>query len=325
MACVVYLGITTATRLEAKIYQEAKNALVSGGHNWAEIEVDGQTIRLSGYASSQTEVESAEIAVLTSLGPGGVVSGGVTKVLNQSEVVSIAAPYFWRADKQEGFVTFSGYVSSRTEKKEIFDAAYRSFPGRVIDNSEFAQGAPTDVDWASAARFGLEQLNGLETGYVELTDDAIRITGDAASMSAMDQIAEAALGASHSLVVITNITGPYHWAATIEADQLSMTGNIPDIVARDLFYNLAQFKFEGPVKDHMAIGGEVGWTDQAVLMLDYFTQFESGELYLERGVFHLTGEVEKNLYASMLEGLSELPPNFQLDVDVIAKRERVTQ
>ncbi|MDZ4762774.1 MAG: hypothetical protein SGJ21_17070 [Alphaproteobacteria bacterium] len=85
MLFTIYAGPHSAATLEARVEAAAGAALAAGGFSWASAQAHGQKIILRGRAPSEAAQAEASRAALKSLGPGGPIAGGVTKVMSGVE------------------------------------------------------------------------------------------------------------------------------------------------------------------------------------------------------------------------------------------------
>ena len=103
-------------QIEAILQTNAEVALDEANLDWASVVIDGQKATLGGQPPSEDSAALAEQTVLTSVGRGGMLFGGVVDVETDfSEVapLPVASPYVWRAIKSEnGKISLRGIKTS---------------------------------------------------------------------------------------------------------------------------------------------------------------------------------------------------------------------
>jgi len=133
------------------------------------VKLQGGSLLLSGEASDLSNYHSLKVTF----------SGGFPSVITLAEN-AVQPPrvsnYLWEADLSLDRLALTGFVPSEEDRKRVVTFARNLFSDfAVVDQMELGSGAP--VDWLLAVKFGLEQLNGLESGSVELRDREILING----------------------------------------------------------------------------------------------------------------------------------------------------
>lgn len=127
------------------------------------------SLMLSGEASDLSNYHALNVAF------SGEFPIGVTLAKNDIQPPRVSN-YLWGAKLLQDRVILTGFVPNAEDRSRIVSFARNLFAGAlVVDNMKLGSGAP--VDWLLAVNFGLKQLNGLNTGLVELRDREIKIIG----------------------------------------------------------------------------------------------------------------------------------------------------
>lgn len=173
-----YGGAQTAYQIQAKLQDAADNALKASGHEWARVRISGQQATLEGLAPNDKARAEAEQVIKQSYGSGGILHGGITRVLNMA-TVSSEGPYMWRAVLGGGSVVLSGSVPSEIAQSDLSRAARAMFDGGVADQQKMtADGIPTG-NWVGTAKVALEALSLLDEGEAHLNNVVLNISGRA--------------------------------------------------------------------------------------------------------------------------------------------------
>lgn len=77
----------SALDLQKHLEMKVADALLTGGFDWAAVEMDGQFATLYGAPPNQAAASAAEEAALTAAGDGGWLRGGVTGVVTKFEAI----------------------------------------------------------------------------------------------------------------------------------------------------------------------------------------------------------------------------------------------
>lgn len=169
-----------AEQMLAELQGSAEQALVDAGQTWATVEMQGQVAVLTGAPPSVEAAETAQAAVLSSSGQGGILWGGVWRVDSQFEEIRdipTASPYVWRAIKSpNGSVILVGSAPDEAVQSDLANYAGQISSEPLDDRMKLALGVP-EGDWAGLAKFGLDQLSLLNSGEARLTDTELRLSG----------------------------------------------------------------------------------------------------------------------------------------------------
>lgn len=317
----IYLGPGSAKKIEAKIESQVAQSLTSGGFSdWARAKVDGQKVVLHGLAPSDADERAAIRAALTSAGAGGLIAGGVTKVVDRIDVAPHVNPYRWSALKKDGALILSGHAPDRDAMAEIVEAA-RSIYGDAVENQmTLASGAPQDGDWVDIARLGLGQIRALEPGEAVLIDTDLTISGAARNVETIGDLESAMIAVAPPFSAVSHVTGPYHWSARHDGSVMILDGAVPSEVARNELVRTARVNFSGQVVDHMTIDPRSGWDDVAKLGLEHLGRFKKGEINLVGDTFFISGDAPESAYEYLSEDVKRIPRPYsaQIDVNTIA-------
>jgi outer membrane protein OmpA-like peptidoglycan-associated protein len=167
-----------APRLEFRLATEARDALADQGQDdWAYVDMDGRTAILSGVAPNE-----AALAIALEAVKGSVWGGGVARVVNETDLRMVAAPYTFEARLEGERLTLKGYAPDRAARDAIGARAAQAFAGNVdASGVEIASGAPDGSDWLGAVDFAVAQLVRLREGVLTIEDAQMRIVGAANS------------------------------------------------------------------------------------------------------------------------------------------------
>lgn len=141
--------------------------------------IDDQGVELAGDAETSAVYAEVKSFIEASV-PTGV-------VLRNVQIKSPETSFVWRADLEDGRVIISGTVPNQSERKELQNAVGKLFSGlEVTDYTHVAAGAPES--WLEAAIHSLKVLRLLDSGFVQVSDQSIRLDGQAADDATLRHI-----------------------------------------------------------------------------------------------------------------------------------------
>ncbi|WOR13960.1 OmpA family protein [Hyphomonas sp. FCG-A18] len=312
----------SAAQMQATLQAKAEAALHDGDFGWATITMDGQVATITGNAPSDGAIAAAQQLVLTSAGPGGWLRGGIVRVeteLTEATEVSVVSPFVWRATKTEGQdYILTGVVPSEALQTELATAAMSVMPNTLSDRTKLAEGAP-DGDWGEIAKFGLTQLQKLDSGEARLTDRVLKVSGIAMDDANRIAVTAAVSNLSDPWQGIARISGPSLWTAEHIDGALVLSGSCETDADRAEIAQIAQTHFDGPIIDNMTVADTQyeDWIQGVRLGLPHFTQFESGEMAFEPEEIGFTfdGEASTSTLQFLREDMGKLEGDYAVTID----------
>lgn len=171
-------------------------------------QVDDNGVSLEGSASTAVVLSDVN-KTLANDRPTGV----------PIRLIRIAPPLkSWTASVKDGTLKMSGVVPDESGRQAILAAAGRMFPECDISNGTSVN-ASLPERWMKAALHALDLLSLLEHGSVEITDQSIRLKGDAPSETAVKTIDARATEIPTGFSLNSEVTSPGRpGVAAISAD-----------------------------------------------------------------------------------------------------------
>lgn len=310
-----------AAQMQDSLQASASQALAESGQSWATVTMNGQRAVITGAPPSIESAEIAKHAVYSSSGSGGALWGGVWSVETDfAEIrdLPLAAPYVWRAIKSPGgAIIIVGAVPDHSSRAQLSDHVRALTTASLDDRSELALGVP-DGDWIGTAKFGLDQLDLLDSGEARLTDYEFRLSG-----IAMDDLARIQTTASVSNLTepwtgIANIDGPSHWQAEHVDGTLVLSGSCETVEDRAEIAEIAEQYFDGPVIDQMSV--EVTeyepWIEGVRLGLPHFSNFQTGQMEFvpDGDGFSFDGEATSSTLQFLREDMAQLEGTYAVEI-----------
>ncbi len=174
-------GPWSATRHSKMMGASVAEALSAEGLDFATVDMSGNVARLMGTAPNEV---AAQRAVKVAEGARCETCKDKDKswhvVKNKMDVVKIAtaSPYIFNATRDDaGGILLDGYVPSEAIRQSVLNKAEALHPGQVTDNKvTLAAGAPNG-EWGAVVGSGLDELNALERGRLNMENDQVVITG----------------------------------------------------------------------------------------------------------------------------------------------------
>lgn len=216
-----------------------------------------QSLSISGRAADIAKYADVR-AKLASL-PQGVTLG---KGLGEGDILApIVKPYTIAAEKTDSATVLTGFVPNEATRRTVV-AAVTAFGKPVTDRLQIADGSGSA--FMPHVQYGLTQLGRLQTGQMSLSDQALSITGRAASGEIFDDVRRQ-LGNLPTGVTLSKGLGqgditspairPYLFNAVRGERDITLTGFAPDARAKTEIVDHAKRFFEGDrVVDQLQIG-----------------------------------------------------------------------
>lgn len=182
-AVVLFLvGPFSVGSIEARLAAGAREALDSRGHDWASVRMDGQRAILTGAAPDAEARADAVATVLTSSWSGGVVAGGVTRVIDETVEARLQSGFVFRADvATNGRVLIRGDATDAGARDAIARYASTNFPGGADTDLTLVPGGSASPDWEEAAKRLLGQLARLDRGALVLRGEQGALVGESSN------------------------------------------------------------------------------------------------------------------------------------------------
>lgn len=216
-----------------------------------------QSLSITGRAADIPKYVDVR-AKLASL-PQGVTLG---RGLGEGDILApIVKPYTIAAEKTDSATILTGFVPNEATRRTVVAAA-TAFGKPVTDRMQIADGAGSA--FAPHVQYGLTQLGRLQTGQMSLSDQALSITGRAASGEVFDDVrrqlgilpagATLAKGLGQGDITSPAIR-PYLFNAVRGERDITLTGFAPDARAKTEIVDHAKRFFEGDrVVDQLQVG-----------------------------------------------------------------------
>lgn len=229
------------------------------------------------------------ILALAALGISAAFSVDVGRAADKSELDSRG--YVWSATRIESGIRLRGSVPTDEDRRTVLGMVKAHFPDlQVEDRLKVADaGAPPQDQWLGAVSFGLKQLSHLKRGSARLYDIALKVDGEARSAADYVEVKKALAGPLPTGLVVAGesikppIADPFVFVADLDANELSLSGSVPNENARKHVRELSRQLFRRPGLDdrlELASGAPKNWNEAVVAALRALSQLESGKIAL---------------------------------------------
>lgn len=176
-ALAIFASPLSARNLEARLQRAADEALYAvRAEEWARVEMNGQVAKLQGLAPDREAQARALEALRRASWAGGVVAGGITRVIDETRLDAEEGAFELRADLVGGRLTLTGLAPDAAGQARLEELAELLFPGRASIDLRLAPGA-APAGWEGAVRLMLGELARLDTGAALLAGDRLVVTG----------------------------------------------------------------------------------------------------------------------------------------------------
>lgn len=190
---LILFGPVSLNSIERGLVERARAALIEREHDWAQVNVDGQEATLTGAAPNATMRDDALYTVLRSTWSGGVVAGGITRVIDDTSDMRVERQFVFRADFNNGRVRIRGDASNASARDAIAQYANANFPAGAQTDLTLVPGSASSAEWVDAAMRLLGQLARLDRGSIVLDAEQGGLIGDAANPQIAQSVAAALL------------------------------------------------------------------------------------------------------------------------------------
>jgi hypothetical protein len=198
--------------------------------------------------------------------------------------------YVWSATRIESGIRLRGSVPTDEDRRTVLGMVKAHFPDlEVEDRLKVAAGAPPQDQWLGAVSFGLKQLSHLKRGSARLYDVALKVDGEARSGADYVEVKKALAGPLPTGLVVAGdsikppVADPFVFVADLGANELSLSGSVPNENARKHVRELSRQLFRRPGLDdrlELASGAPKNWNEAVVAALRALSQLESGKIAL---------------------------------------------
>lgn len=279
-------------RIETDLRQRSETALSTANLRWATTAFDGRDGLVTGQASADSDAERARRVVRD--------VWGVRVADARTHLLPEVAPYQWGASARGNRVRLSGYVPNDEMRSSILGVAKATFPKSEIDDKlELARGAPEANSWLGGISFAMRQLASLKNGVVSLRDNALSVEGEAVGFAEYKTVKGALrnnLPAGITLAadnVQPPVASPYNWSVKRTANQLLLSGHVPDEGVREQIFSFAKSSFPRlAIVDRLetAQGAPQGFAPLARVAIAQLVSLNNGEVKLTDKRVALSGE-----------------------------------
>ena len=276
------------------------------------VSANGSAFSIAGDAASSDAFEAAREALKDLPDSFGLASEAIRPPL--------AKPYGWNAVRGPAQLAMSGSLPSRAAQAAARSAAREAFPGlAIMDTTGIARGAPASME--AAVAFSLGTLSTLSEGSVSLTDGALAISGDAASVQSYRAASEALaklpaplqLG---SATIRPPVVTPYEWSAASDGAKLVLGGFVPSTGAQQRLAAMAKQAFPGQSVSDLTLvarGAPGGFEALAAYSLGELANLGKGTVSLTESAYSIVGEAPSStVYDAAIAALKTLPEGATL-------------
>lgn len=184
----VHLSPWSAPAMEARLEQRAIAALERVGEaGWAQVSVSGQRLTLSGYAPSEEARARALRVAMQADWAGGVIAGGVTRLIDETRMALPEAGLALRLDLAGSSLVVRGFAPDpgAMERIALISEAFSTEADVFLEQST---GQMPD-GWEQAVRHLLGELMRLETGTGFMLEEGLALAGLAARAQTAESVA----------------------------------------------------------------------------------------------------------------------------------------
>lgn len=272
----------------------------------AHVTIDNDGLEIEGEALDYNAFRAIKSSLAGNL-PTGL------RVKRDSVVAPKVEPYVWAARLTGNEVQLGGFLPSEEAREEVFSAAQKSFPQKVIvDRMRVGSGEPENI--VAAAVSALGKLAELEEGDVEIKDKSILLSGVAAKEVTVAGLRESLKSSfPKSFRVDEQIkfreptikpVSPYKILAEIDGDVLKLTGYAPSEELRTAIRDVAVSRFpQLKVSESLELGAGApeGWQSCMSAGLTALAKIGKGRVEMEDNILRFAAVTEDETVAQNIE------------------------
>ncbi len=294
--------------IEADLSVRSGDIFIEDGTPWAVAELDGRDSYLSGVAPTQA-------AFVAAIAAANRVPGVYVVDASALTLLPLAEPYTLGFNKAGNSVTVTGSFPDVESRTTVLDVVRLTVPDvDIVDETSLARGAPEG--FASFATFAGNGLAALINGTVALDGSTLSMSADAISLDAYNEelarldapldgllIGDVALNAP--------IVSPYIWAASTAGEGVTLTGFVPDEVARAAILTAADPL--APVTDAMVTGPGApdGFTAAATALLGQMVNLDAAGASINDLELSLSGAApSSDIFEATSAFMGAIPAGF---------------
>lgn len=178
-------GVAPA-QLEARLQAAVDDALADRSFGWSRVTVDGQVATLRGRWPDEGVHQAAIEAIYNAEWSGGVLAGGITRVIDESVAQEGDAPSQLTLILTGDGLEVLGIAPDAAARQDITSLANVLFPSRVSVRLSTRDGDGNASGWTEAASQLLSAVSRLDIGVGILEADTITIYGRAGNSGQAD-------------------------------------------------------------------------------------------------------------------------------------------
>ena len=282
------------TPIEADLAGRANAALAEAGEAWAFVAIDGRDVSLSGSAPNEGAQTQAR-AIAQSV-------WGVRVVNDETELLALADPFLWRAERNAEGLSLSGNIPSAEARSGLEALADRLFDGMALDADDLtaARGVPDLAQWTAGTEFVLEQLAKLDAGQAALENLDLSISGTVPSPEVYEEVLVALQTLPEGITLARNAieiptVSPHRFVAEKQEGRLNLTGFAPSFDARAVAVaEAARLLPDANIDSEIAIAGGMvdagSWQQGASYLLGQLARLSTGNGEISDDTITITGE-----------------------------------
>ncbi len=319
---VILLTIVTGfwqySKVEKDLLAKSNAVLNSDQKELIDLQITARDLTLSGYVLSEENKQN----LLTSLDA----EYGVRKVNSNLKIIPTQAPYTLSIRSEAELLELNGSYPRPAIRDQILASVKSAFPNKsILDNLSIAQGLGTidTNEWLSTFEANIGNLNALNTGTLELSDNMVSLFGEAKTSQDYETlIAQSPLNFSENFAqgkvnIDPPLASPFITEIDIKDNISQLDGYATSVEARDQFntiINATSDSSKGALEIARGIGEE---------KFNAFTNFSSeitsliknGKISLKENDITILGEADKvDDYYALQEIISK-GPEAGLNID----------
>jgi hypothetical protein len=277
-----------------------------------EASISGYQVIISGTASDGVEEQSIQQFLSQNIQTPYELS------IELSTPIPLAQPYMFSLEKKdESFVMGVCMGPDDSSLKEI--ELHLKDMGVDVEEGCFLRSGVPNAAWGDVVKRGLDNLNQLETGILDIQDNTVTLEGIISEDENLVDVQKSMVDGYPSwyfprisLKSKPKAASPYTFSAVKNGDRVRFGGNVSTLTIKNKLLALVQ---NGMAYDlRIKSGAPEDWEEAVIRALEILNGISEGLLLTKGTHFEITGIGDRNQRSQFLKKAEDAPKGYKFDM-----------